>query len=97
MIVQPRSSDQGEDPLRVCPPFGQHRLHRFPQLLDGLEDPVTDPVFDEVPELLAGIEFGTVGRQVDDTDIGRQARIAITQSPRSRVTPGRSLGVAQAQ
>ena len=36
-------------------------------------------IFDHVPELFAGVEFWTVGRQVDDPHPGRQTGVAIAK------------------
>ena len=49
------------------------------QLSDRGEHPIVEFIFDHVTELFAGVEFRTVGRQVDDPHPGRQTGVAIAK------------------
>ena len=51
------------------------------QLSDRGEHPITDFIFDHVPELFAGVEFRTVRRQVDDPHPRRQPGVARRAHP----------------
>ncbi len=54
-------------------------MERLAQGFDGRKNAVAEFVFDQVPELLAGIVLGTVGRQVDDTHVGGKPRIPVPE------------------
>ena len=65
LSVEPGATDQREDFARVLPEAAQARQQRVTQFVNGVKEPVGKAlgVFEDVPELLAGVEFGTVGRQ----------------------------------
>jgi hypothetical protein len=76
---QPVTTEEGEDREGIVPVASQEGKDEAGQFGDGGEDAVADIIFDDVPELLAGVEFWRVGREVDDAHAIREPGVAVLE------------------
>ncbi len=84
-------ADQVGNATGVRPVFRKHSAQRLLQIGYCGEKAVADAVLDHVPELLDGVELGTLGRQLEHSHIGGQAALSVS-GVEARPVPNHHMG-----